>query len=293
MSTPAIGIGFLRVIDILSDVSYSLFEPIVAQVFPANITAGVQTIPVFDPSIYVGCQLVVSPLTSNIEVITVTAVTGGSFTALFANPHYAGEAIQGATFPVRQPNDPLLTQSEVIAYLSTALSDFLTDCPLYYEISESVSVPATQQNVALPSDCMFPVRIAAFGYPLRETSQSNLDIVDYRWAQQSATTPMVYFRDKIPMQNIGVWPRANNATPLEIVYAARGATTLGLADGFPIPDPFLLGVKYRTLSFCYSKDGEIRQPALARYWDSRYQFGVKVSRMILEAVNDPSLEMAQ
>jgi hypothetical protein len=292
MAVPSTGVGFLLANDLLSDVSYSLIQPIVSQVFPVNIIAGEHTIAVGDPSIYVGCQLVVSPLTSNIEVVTVSAVTSGSFTATFLNPHYAGEGIRGATFPVRQPSDPLFTQPEMLAYLASACSDFLTDCPLVYAIG-SATIPATQQNAALPSDCMVPMRIATNNYPLRETSQANLDIYDYRWAQQSASAPFAYFRDKIPMQQFGIFPRQNNAVPCEIIYQQRMSETIGLGDGFLIPDPFLIYVRHRVLSFCYSKDGECRQPALARYWDSRYQFGVKVSRMILEAVNDPSLEMAQ
>lgn len=315
MSAPVAGVGFLLVEDILEDVSYVLFEPIVAQTFPVSIAGGIRTIAVFDPSIYIGCQLVAGYNTTSMEVVTVTSfVAGVSFTATFTQPHAAGDAIRGATFPVQQTaGDPLFEQLEIIAYASTALNDFLTDCPLYYEIA-TVIVGPTQQNASLPSDCQYPVRVAPyfvdegygdggygeggyggsvyFGYPLRETSMSNLDAMMYLWTQAGFSEPMVYFRDKIPMKNIGVWPRAGNFTPLEVVYAGRGPQTLGLADGFPIPDPFLLAVKYRTLSFAFSKDGEMRQPGLAKYFQSRYETSVKIAKVFLTAIQDPNLQMA-
>ena len=295
MSSPTVGAGYLRVIDRLQDASYCLFQPVINETFPASITAGPQTIPIADPAVwvptvcfYVGAQLVCGVTGTSLEVVTVTAVVVGvSFSAVFANAHAAGEQILGATFPVRYPTDPLITQAEAIAYISAAYSDYLTDCPLVYEIAD-ITVPPTSQNTALPSDCMFPVRVAYQNYPLRETSQSNLDSTYYPWSEQALSQPRLYFRDKLPIQNVGIWPRSGNTTPLEVVYAARGAQTLGWGDGLAIPDPFTIYVLYRTLSFFFSKDGEIRSPGLAKYFQSRYEFGVKVTNMILKVVNDPS-----
>lgn len=293
MAAPVTGAGYLRVIDRLQDASYALIQPVVNEQFPSPITAGAQTIPISDPAVwvptvclYVGAQLVCGVTGTSLEVVTVTAVNVGvSFSAFFANAHAAGEQILGATFPVRYPTDPLITQAEAIAYISSALSDYLTDCPLVYSI-QSITVPPTAQNVALPSDCMWPARVAYQSYPLRETSQANLDGTYYPWSVQSPSQPRVYYRDKLPIQNVGVWPRAGNTIPLEVVYASRGAQTLGWGDGFPFPDPFSLYVLYRTLSFFFSKDGEIRNPGLAKYFQSRYDFGVKVSKMIMDVVND-------
>ena len=173
--------------------------------------------------------------------------------------------------------------------MSTALSDYLTDCPLVYEIAE-ITVPPTEQNVALPSDCMWPARVAYQGYPLRETSQSNLDSTYYPWSNQGLSQPRVFYRDKLPIQNVGIWPRAGNNVPLEVVYAARSSTVLGWGDGFPIPDPFTIYPLYRALSFFFSKDGEIRSPGLAKYFQSRYDFGVKVTNMIISIINDTATQ---
>lgn len=289
-----VGVGNLIANDILTDCAYSLIEPPVNTVVPTGgIAIGSQTVLVWDDSMYLGAIIVVGVLGVDLEAVIITAVNEGtSFTATFLNAHPAGEPIVGATFPVQQPNDPFFTQEEMLGYLSTALGDFLTACPLVYAVA-GVSVLPTRQNVALPADCMVPARIAFQGYPLRETSQANLDGYNYLWSQQAASEPYAYFRDKVPLQNVGIWPRANNTTPLEIVYQQRNAQVIGLADGFLIPDPFMIYVYYRVLEFAYSKDGEQRNPGLAKYFAGRYEMGVKISNMILAAINDANLEMAQ
>lgn len=299
MAAPIIGAGYLRVVDRLMDASYALIQPVVNQTFPATISSGQQTIPIGDPAVwaptvclYVGSQLVCGVTGASLEVVTVTAVNiGVSFTATFANAHQQGEAIVGATFPVRYPTDQLFTQAEMLTYISSATSDFLTDCPLIYAVAD-VAVPATEQSTALPGDCMYPVRVAYNKYPLRETSQANLDANFYRWNQQALSQPRVYYRDKIPVQSVGIWPRMGNNVPLEVVYAQRQAQTMGWGDGFFVPDCLTQYILYKTLSYAFSKDGEARNPGLAKYFSSRYQFGVKVCKMLLEVVNDPNLELA-
>jgi hypothetical protein len=260
---------------------------------PAAISAGSQTIPISDPAVwvptvclYVGAQLVCGVTGGNLEVVTVTAVNVGvSFTATFTNAHAAGEAILGATFPVRYPTDPLFTQAEMLSYISTATSDFLTDVPLCYNLA-TLTVTPSAQNTALPADSLFPVRIAYQQYPLRETSQANLDSMNYAWTQQGLSQPINYFRDKIGIQNVGIYPRMGNTVPLEVIYAQRQAQTLGWGDGFYVPDCMTQYILYRTLSFAFSKDGESRNPGLAKYFSGRYEMGTKVCKMIMQIVND-------
>lgn len=297
MDAPVQGAGFLRVIDRLQDASYSLIQPVVNEQFPATIAPGSQTIPISNPKVwvptvclYVGAQLVCGVTGANLEVVTVTDVNVGvSFTATFANQHQQGEQILGATFPVRYPTDPLFTQAEMLAYISSATSDFYEDVPLAFNIA-TIKVQPSQQNTPLPADSLFPVRIAYESYPLRETSQAYLDSMYYAWSQQGMSQPRVYFRDKIGVQNVGIWPRMGNTTSLECVYARKQAQTMGWGDGFIVPDPFTTAILQRTLSFAYSKDGEMRQPSLAKYWASRYQMSVKIAKMIMEVVNDTQMQ---
>jgi hypothetical protein len=283
------GVGYLIANDLLMDASYIMLQPCVNEVLPYAVTPGPLTISVYDPAMYVGAQLVIgSARSGNLEVITITVVTVGvSFTAVFGASHNAGEPIRGATFPVRQPTDPLFTQAEMLEYLSTAFNDYLIDSPLVYAVADT-AIPANTQSGPLAADSMFPVRAALTSYPLRETSQSNLDSVHYKWTESAPSTPRVYFRDKLPTQTIGVWPTPSSAISLEVVYAQRQATLLGLADGFLLPDPYCLYPLCKALSFAFSKDGDGRNPALARYFETRYLFGVKLSKMLLDVVNDPN-----
>lgn len=294
MATPAIGVGFLLVADLLTDIAFSLVEPSVNTSFPAPVSPGAQTVAAYDLAMYPGAQIVCGASGDpNLEVVVIAFVNVGvSFTAHFMNSHAAGIAITGPTFPVRWPTDQFFTQQEMLGYISSAANDFLSDCPLVIEVA-TVVVPPTAQNTALPADCQKPVRVANNQYPLRETSQSNLDLIEYRWSQQAPSQPRAYFRDKTGLQKVGVWPRQNNTVNLEVVYEQRSAALLGLADGFVIPDPFLLYVKCRALEYAYSKDGEQKNSGLAKYWNGRYMAGVKVSNIFLGAIMDPSLDVGQ
>ena len=44
--------------------------------------------------------------------------------------------------------------------------------------------------------------------------------------------PAEYFRDKIPIQNVGIWPRMGNMVNLEVVYAQRQAQRWGGVTDF-------------------------------------------------------------
>ena len=321
MAAPVQGVGSLIANDLLTDISFSLFEPCVnTAVPPGGIVIGSAAVPVWDASIYIGAKLLVGVLGGDLEVVTVTAVNPGvSFTATFANAHVFGEPIIGATFPVQNTaGDPFWLQDEVLGYLSNSINDLLLRAPLVYAIDDTIIVAPSQPTAPLPSDCMQPVRIAPFqvlasdgfgdggfgdggfgggdevtvyAYPLRETSQANLDGVSYRWSQDAASLPYTFYRDKIGLLRFGVWPRSNNNLPVEIVYKQRSAELLGLADGFLIPDPFTPIIKARTLEFCYSKDGEQRAPGMAKFWNSRYEAGVKIANMYLEIIQDPNLQV--
>ena len=293
------GAGYLTALDVLCDLSYQLFEPIANTVITSISSSGGEfTLGVISSaSLYAGALIAVGYGTAQVEITTVDLVVNSTTIKVgLVNAHNVGDKIFAPTFPVQQPTDPLWTQAEMLAYLSSACNDFLTDVPLVYGVNPAVNIQPTQQNGLLPSDCMEPMRVAfqmpVGPYPMRETSQANLDAYDYRWQSAQPGAPQVYFRDKMPLQNFGIWPRVNNTAVFEIVYSRRQGP-MQLLDGFLFPDMFVPVVKYRTLSFAYSKDGEARNPGLAKYFAARYEFGAKVAGMILAAVNDPNLEMAQ
>ena len=126
MATPVLGVGYLIANDLLTSAAVNLIEPWVNTTVPgAGIAAGTVLVAQWDPSMYIGAQLLVGLIGGDLEVVTITATNPGvSFSATFANNHAAGEPIFGATFPVRQTTDPLFTQGEMLAYLSPANPDF-------------------------------------------------------------------------------------------------------------------------------------------------------------------------
>jgi hypothetical protein len=290
---PAQGVGSLIVANALTDISYLLVEPVVSTAVPAGgFGAGMQTVNAWDASMYVGAYILVGVIGGDLEVVEISAtVPGTSFTATFLNAHAAGEAIYGPTFPVQnQAGDPFWTQAEMLGYISDAMNEFLIRVPLVYAVTNSITMPPTQPFTSLPADCMMPVRVAAFGVGLRETSQSNLDGVDSRWQQETGNPPLVYYRDKIGLNQVGVWPVQGNTTPLQIIYQQRSAQFLHMADGFVIPDVFIPTIKAKVLNYAYSKDGEQSSPGLAKWWDEQYEAGVRIAEVLINVINDPNMQ---
>src|ERR1039458_718654 len=115
MGLPVPGAGYLLANDILTDIAFALFQPSVNLTVPVGgLRFGQVTVPLWDPSIYLGAQLAVGAVGIDLESVTVTGVTPGvNFTVTFLNYHEVGEPILGATFPVRQLTDPLDRKSVV------------------------------------------------------------------------------------------------------------------------------------------------------------------------------------
>lgn len=304
------GVGFLTALDILCDASFQTFEPIVdtliTSIQPAGFGDGGYgdggygdgTGTVFGVAstdgLYAGAQVVVSFGTPfNAELVTVLQVEDGYFISTAALSHSVGDKVFGPTFPIQQPWDPLWTQSEMLTYLATACNDFLTACPLAYEIF-SMTVPPTQPYALMPNEVQVPERVAfqmpAGPYPLRETSQAYLDATDYQWQTETGQTPRSFYRDKVPLQCVGVWPRLTNTGIYEVTATVRQPYSMGMLDGFLFPDVFLPIVKFRMYSFAYSKDGESRNPGLAKLFDTKYQLGLQVVNMLMGIINDPNAD---
>ena len=153
----------------------------------------------------------------------------------------------------------------MIAYISSATNDFLTDVPLAYNIAD-LTVPPTQQNTPLPADSLFPVRVAYESYPLRETSQSNLDSMAPQWSQQGLTIA----EGLLPRQDPDSERRhlaedGEHRTTLKLSTHSGRRRRWGGEMDWIVPDPFTVAILQRTLSFAYSKDGECKSPGLAKY----------------------------
>ena len=65
---------------------------------------------------------------------------------------------------------------------------------------------------------------------------------------------------------------------------------MGLADGFLLPDVFTPYIKAQVLSFAYSKGGDQKSPAMAKYWGQRFETGVKVGLVLQSIIDDTNMQ---
>jgi len=153
-------------------VSFVLLEKFVASTFPSAVTTGSNIVPLIDPSLYVGAQIIAgNPGSGTQEVVTVTAVTASDFTAAFQHPHAIGETLRGATFPSGQVNQlaspnistaanvaPLFSQAELLDYFRDVQNDFLERTRSAYAIA-TVALAANNPVATAPVDCIRLERI--------------------------------------------------------------------------------------------------------------------------------------
>lgn len=174
------GIGYRTAVDVLCEISLHLVEEIVNTTITSVGTPGgygsggygqygygsgppaVIRVP-STVGMYVGAEVVVGYGLTDAEVATITQVGNGFFATSLVNTHAAGETILGATFPTQQPTDPFFTQEEMLGYLSRAQNEFLSDCPIAYQLSyQNLSYGQLLQST--PSNCIEINRIAATQY---------------------------------------------------------------------------------------------------------------------------------
>ena len=276
------GNGYKIANDLLNEISTVLIEPVVNTTLGTAVAApGVATVtPGTMASIYAGAQLIVGT-GGTVEVITVSSVTPTTLTATFLFAHGASDQLIGATFPVGEDNNPFFTQTEMLGYLSDAQNDYLTSCPLILNRATQHFNPAQRiQNV--PVDALQIERVATGGYALYEQGQTSLDWLTPTWQQSLPTAPTSWFEDRVNFMTYGVEPVPLNAFDVNVLYAQRDAAQLALNEGFLLPDPFLTYVKYSVLTQCFGKDGEMKDPARAKYCEQRVGLGVKIGRKFYE-----------
>jgi hypothetical protein len=116
-----------------------------------------------------------------------------------------------------------------------------------------------------------------------ETTQTEITQTNRTWQNGYVTSPNQWFEDRSGLYRFGVGGKPASNYPVELLCSIRDTDTLGLLDGFLVPD-LLVGValKYKTLAFCWSKDGICQDPARARYCEMRYQKAVAATQRFLE-----------
>lgn len=277
-------------LDILSDVSLVLVEPLVETTLGTIITTpGVATVTPPDMDyIYVGATLVVGRGTPNVEAVAVTAITTNSFTAAFAYAHAAGDPLNGATFPTG-----LFSQAEMLEYLRGAESTFLVKVrPVFASATQALAVDT--RSYPNPNGTIRIERVSSNGNAWTDTSQLVLDLDNQDWqSDETSGDPTAFFQDLDGLDQWGIYPLMQVlGTTAELWYSVtETANPLTFLSQFVLPQIFTTYLKYGTLARAFNKDGEQRDEMRARYCSKRFEFGVMLARMFLFASETMATEM--
>lgn len=180
MASP--GVGYRTAADVLMEISFHLIEEVVdttiiTVVGPGGYGSGgygqygygsgsPEVIkPASTTAMYDGALIIVGWGLDTAEVVTILHVTltGYIYTSAFVNVHNPGETILSPTFPTQAPTDPFFMQSEMLGYLSRAQNEFLSACPVFYQLVQQNLVYGQIFQVT-PGNCIELSRVAASQY---------------------------------------------------------------------------------------------------------------------------------
>jgi hypothetical protein len=271
-------VGQIIALDILQDVSFALVEPYVSTALTGAVSApGSQTVGIGSTvGLYVGAVLLVNRGGSTQEVITLTAVAGGTITAVFANTHASGEAVTGATFPSGQPDKPLFTVPEMLGYLIDVENDFLLKTRCMYSFQSGISLVNYQRFYARPASAIRIERVVnGRNYAMKNTSQESQDLLDYGWEPAQSDFPTRWYEDSIGDSNFGISPQPNAGGTMNVWFSQKDTNyALTIASTLLVPDICEHYMKYGVLARSFAKDGEQRDDFRAKYCQSRFDLGV-------------------
>jgi hypothetical protein len=123
---------------------------------------------------------------------------------------------------------------------------------------------------------------------LYESSQDQLAMRDPYWFyNQESDVPTIFYEDRTGVYQYGVAPQPRAGFYADLIASQRDSTALTLLDGFVAPDIFVYAIKYKTLQYALTKDGEQRSPMLARYAGQRFDMTVQLARRFLRNMVEP------
>lgn len=117
---------------------------------------------------------------------------------------------------------------------------------------------------------------------LYESNQNQIAMRDPYWQVNSTgAAPQSWYEDRTGTYQWGVAPLPANPFYAELLGSIRDTTTLGLLDGFLVPDPWVQYLKWGVVAACLSKDGEQRSPTQAKFAQGKMDFGVMLADRFL------------
>ena len=119
---------------------------------------------------------------------------------------------------------------------------------------------------------------------LYEVTQEELVQQNRSWQVNYQTTLQSWFEDRAGLYRWGVGGLPASNFPVELLCAVRDTDTLGLLDGFLIPDVAIHGVKYLALNYAWSKDGVAQNTQMAEFALKRYAQVVMATGRYIQAM---------
>jgi hypothetical protein len=137
--------------------------------------------------------------------------------------------------------------------------------------STTVQYPQVGNNSTVVSSPVTPVALMGLWTRLYEVSQQELSNQNPSWRNQHIAALRNWGEDRSGLYGwfVGGIPASN--FPVEVLSAIRDTDSLGLLDGFEVPDVCLHGVRWLALSYALSKDGEFKDERRAAFCRMRYQ----------------------
>lgn len=118
-----------------------------------------------------------------------------------------------------------------------------------------------------------------------ETTMTEITMTDRTWRNDYIPTPTAWGEDRSGLYRWFVNGKPSSNFPVELLCSIRDTDTLGLLDGFLIPDLLVPTLKYKVLSFAWSKDGVCQDPQRAAWCEERYKRGVLAIQRYLLGMN--------
>lgn len=119
---------------------------------------------------------------------------------------------------------------------------------------------------------------------LYETTQQELVMANRNWQVNYVGPLQSWFEDRAGLYRWGVGGLPSSNFPVELLCAVRDTDTLGMMDGFLVPDVCAHFVKYLAMAYIYSKDGVMSQPQMAEFCLKRYAQGVMATQRYIGAM---------
>jgi hypothetical protein len=109
------------------------------------------------------------------------------------------------------------------------------------------------------------------------TSQEELSIQNPFWRNQNITQIRSVYEDRTGNYQFGVDGKPATNLPIEILVSIRDTDTLAMTDGFLLPDPLIGGVKWKAMEYAALKDGEQRNPLVAKFAGMQFERWVRAT----------------